>query len=170
MLQRLVDDVRSGMGDSLRLTGLAVAAAGALLVATSFFCAAVFGLGCAAATIMPNPWLFDAAPLLIGVSALTFANTSNSLMQITTEPAMRGRVMAIRLAVALGCTPLGAPFVGWVADRFGPRWSVGVAAASGIAAALVALHHLAKHHRLHLSVEAGRLRFRVEEETAVQPH
>jgi hypothetical protein len=42
MLQRLVDDVRSGMGDSLRLTGLAVAAAGALLVATSFFCAAVF--------------------------------------------------------------------------------------------------------------------------------
>jgi hypothetical protein len=42
MLQRLVDDVRSGMGDSLRLTGLAVAAAGALFVATSFFCAAVF--------------------------------------------------------------------------------------------------------------------------------
>jgi len=42
MLQRLVDDLRSGMGDSLRRTGLAVAAAGALLVATSFFCAAVF--------------------------------------------------------------------------------------------------------------------------------
>lgn len=42
MLQRLVDDVRSGMGDSLRLTGLAAAAAVALFVATSFFCAALF--------------------------------------------------------------------------------------------------------------------------------
>jgi hypothetical protein len=42
MLQRLVDDIRSGMGDSIRLTGLAAAAAGALLVATSFFCAALF--------------------------------------------------------------------------------------------------------------------------------
>jgi len=131
--------------------------------------AAVFGLGCTLAAIMPNPWLFAAALAVIGVSALTFANTSNSLMQITTEPAMRGRVMAIRLAVALGCTPVGAPFVGWVADRFGPRWSVGVAAASGIAAAIVALHHLAKHHRLRLRIEAGRLRFRVEEEAALRP-
>jgi len=128
--------------------------------------AAVFGLACGIAALMPNVWLFAAALAVIGVSALTFANTSNSLMQISTEPAMRGRVMAIRLAVALGCTPLGAPFVGWVADRYGPRWSVGVAAASGIAAALVALHYLAKHHRLRLHVEAGRLRFRVEEEPA----
>lgn len=42
MLQRLIDDVRSGMGDSLRLTGLAAAAAFALFVATCFFCAALF--------------------------------------------------------------------------------------------------------------------------------
>jgi hypothetical protein len=42
MLQRLIDDVRSGMGSSLRLTGLAAAAAFALFVATSFFCAALF--------------------------------------------------------------------------------------------------------------------------------
>ena len=43
--------------------------------------------------------------------------------------------MAIFLAIALGGTPLGAPVVGWVADRFGPRWALGVAAASGFAAA-----------------------------------
>jgi MFS family permease len=50
---------------------------------------------------------------------------------------MRGRVMAIRLAIALGGTPIGAPIVGWVADHYGPRWSLGLAAASGIAAALI---------------------------------
>jgi hypothetical protein len=42
MLQRLIDDVRTGVGNSLRLTGLAAAAAAALFIATSFFCAAAF--------------------------------------------------------------------------------------------------------------------------------
>jgi MFS family permease len=76
---------------------------------------------------------------LIGVAALTFTNTTNSMMQLAAEPAMRGRVMALRLAVALGGTPIGAPIVGWVANRFGPRWALGVGAASGFAAAVVAI-------------------------------
>ena len=60
-------------------------------------------------------------------------------MQLSTEPAMRGRVMALRVSVALGGTPIGAPIVGWVADHYGPRWALGVGAASGFAAALVAI-------------------------------
>ena len=60
-------------------------------------------------------------------------------MQLSTEPAMRGRVMALRLGVALGGTPIGAPIVGWVADHFGPRWALGVGAAAGFAAAIVAI-------------------------------
>ena len=50
---------------------------------------------------------------------------------------MRGRVMAIYMAIAMGSTPLGAPIVGWVADAFGARWALGVAAAAGVAAAFV---------------------------------
>jgi archaellum biogenesis protein FlaJ (TadC family) len=42
MLQRLIDDVRAGVGNSLRQTGLAAAAAVALFIAISFFCAAAF--------------------------------------------------------------------------------------------------------------------------------
>jgi len=49
-------------------------------------------------------------------------------------------VMALRLAVALGGTPIGAPVVGWVANRFGPRWALVVGALSGFAAALVAVY------------------------------
>jgi hypothetical protein len=64
-------------------------------------------------------------------------------MQLSTEPAMRGRVLALRLAVGLGVTPVGAPIVGWVTDRFGPRSGVAVGAASGFAAALIALHYMA---------------------------
>jgi MFS family permease len=104
--------------------------------------AAVFGVGCALAAIMPNYWLFAGMLVIVGMAALTFANSSNSLMQLATEPAMRGRVMAIRLGIALGGTPIGAPIVGWVADYFGPRWSLGVAAASGIVATAFGVRHL----------------------------
>jgi MFS family permease len=68
-------------------------------------------------------------------------------MQLSTEPTMRGRVLALRLALGMGVTPIGAPMVGWVADRFGPRWSMGVAAASGFAAALVALRYMMTSRR-----------------------
>jgi MFS family permease len=68
---------------------------------------------------------------------------------------MRGRVVAIFLAIALGSTPLGAPMVGWVADRFGPRWALCVGAGAGFAATLVGIHYLAKYRRLRLRVDAG---------------
>ena len=104
----------------------------------------IFGIGCTMAAMAPNYAFFGVALIVIGVPALLFFNTTNSLMQLTTEPAMRGRVMALRLAVALGGTPIGAPIVGWVADHFGPRWALGIGAASGFAAALVAVLALAR--------------------------
>jgi MFS family permease len=126
--------------------------------------AAFFGAGCAMAAVMPTYWLFGLVLVLIGVSALTITNSTNSLIQLSTEPAMRGRVMAIRLAVALGGTPIGAPIVGWVADRFGPRWALGVAAASGFAAAMVVVHYLAKYRHLRGRLEGGRLRFTIDDD------
>ncbi|MFM0289622.1 MFS transporter [Paraburkholderia megapolitana] len=110
--------------------------------------AAMFGVGCTLAAIAPGYWLFGSALVVIGVAALTFTNTTNSLMQLSTAPAMRGRVMAMRIGVALGGTPIGAPIVGWVADHPGPRWSLGVGAASGFAAALVGIYALTRQiHR-----------------------
>lgn len=124
-----------------------------------FASAAVFGHGCALAAIMPNFWLFGLALIVIGVSAQTFSTTANSTVQLTTEPVMRGRVMAIFLATALGGTPIGAPFVGWVADAFGPRWALGVGAAAGFAAAIVGIHYLTKYRQLRVRIDAGRVRF-----------
>jgi len=109
--------------------------------------AGVFGLGCTLAAVAPGYWFFAGALVIIGVAALTFTNTTNSLMQLSTEPAMRGRVMALRVGIALGGTPIGAPIVGWVANNFGPRWSLGVGAASGFIAALVAICVLARARR-----------------------
>lgn len=98
---------------------------------------ALFGLGCAAGALAPTYLLFAGALVVLGAATLTFTTATNSIMQLASEPRMRGRVMAIRLAIALGCTPLGAPLVGWVADAFGPRWALAVGAAAGVASAAV---------------------------------
>jgi len=77
--------------------------------------------------------------------------------------------MAIRGAILTGTTPLGAPIVGWVADHIGPRWALGVGAASGFAAALVAIHYLIKHRRLHLHVNGKYARFSIDNDTRNPP-
>jgi MFS family permease len=121
--------------------------------------AGIFGGGLVLAALMPSYGLFALALVLIGIAAQTFTTTANSMVQLTTEPAMRGRVMAILLALALGGTPLGAPVVGWVADTFGPRWALMVGAASGLVAAWVGIRYLRKHRAMRVRMAGGRLQF-----------
>lgn len=106
---------------------------------------AIFGIGCTFAALAPGYWWFAVALVVIGVAALTFTNATNSMMQLDTEPAMRGRVMALRVAVALGGTPVGTPIVGWVANHFGPRWALAIGVFSGLLAASVAGYMLLLH-------------------------
>jgi MFS family permease len=113
--------------------------------------AAFFGIGCALAATMPLYGLFDAALVIVGVAAQTFTTSTNSFVQLSTDPSMRGRVIAILLAIAVGGTPVGAPIVGWVADTFGPRWALGLGAASGFGAAMVAIGYLARRRRAEAS-------------------
>jgi MFS family permease len=124
--------------------------------------AALFGFGCTLAACVPTYGLFGLTLAVIGVCTQTFTTSTNSLVQLSTEPAMRGRVIAILLAIALGGTPLGAPIVGWVADHFGPRWALGVGAASGFAAALVGLHYLKKYRNLQVWFAGGRIHASVD--------
>ena len=118
--------------------------------------AATFGLGCALAACMPSPVWFAASLVIVGLSAMTFTNASASLAQLASASHMRGRVTAIRLAILMGGTPIGAPLVGWTADHWGPRWAMGIGAAAGFLAALVGLVYLVRHRHLRLERCAGR--------------
>lgn len=126
--------------------------------------AAAFGLSCALAACMPGPGWFAASLVLIGISAMTFTNSSASLAQLASAPHMRGRVTAIRLAIMMGGTPIGAPLVGWTADHWGPRWAMGIGAAAGILAALVGVLYLVRHRQLRVVRGAGRWRLRMDED------
>lgn len=103
---------------------------------------AVFGIGCGLAAIAENFWFYGVMLALVGVAAQTVTTSIVGLVQLTSDPAMRGRVMALLMAISLGGTPLGGPIVGWIADRFGPRWAMSVGAAAGFAALLVGLRFM----------------------------
>jgi MFS family permease len=130
--------------------------AGALLAARRerprvgllFGAAAIFGIGCTMAALMPGYGSFAASLTVIGISAQTLTTSANSVVQLSTDPAVRGRVMAIYMAIFMGGTPIGAPIVGWVANAFGPRWALGVGAAAGFAAAIVGILYLVKYRRM----------------------
>jgi hypothetical protein len=65
------------------------------------------------------------------------------------------------MAIFMGGTPIGAPLVGWVANVAGPRWSMAVAAVSGLAAALIGMVWIirAKQLRLGFNRRARGLRY-----------
>jgi len=84
--------------------------------------AAVFGLLVTMAGLMPSYLTFALVLPLCGFSALTMITTANAYMQMAAAPQLRGRVMALYLAVFMGGTPIGAPLLGLMAERYGARW------------------------------------------------
>jgi MFS family permease len=73
----------------------------------------------------------------IGLGQLVIASTSNALVQLDSDPAMRGRVTAIRSVTSQGVTPIGGVLIGAVAQAFGARWAVAVGGAGALAAVIV---------------------------------
>jgi predicted MFS family arabinose efflux permease len=96
-----------------RTTRLRVMAGGAI----------VFGGLEVAPAWSPAAWLFMPLIVLVGIVGLTVNVTSNSMVQMGSDPEMRGRVMSLYMMVFTGGTPLGGPVFGWLADTFGVRVS-----------------------------------------------
>ncbi|MFD7434596.1 MFS transporter [Streptomyces sp. NPDC059861] len=94
--------------------------------------ALVFGTVEIVAAATPSLWLFALLMIPLGVCGMTVNVTANTGIQMATDPAMRGRVMALYMMVFLGGSPVGAPIVGWITDTYGAR--VGLATGGAIAA------------------------------------
>lgn len=100
--------------------------------------ALLFGISSAVMASMPTFELYMVASIAVGFSALTMLTSANALIQTTTEPRMRGRVMALYSMILMGSTPIGSPIVGWIGEEIGPRWAVGVGAIAAIVVSLAA--------------------------------
>jgi len=95
--------------------------------------------------LMPSYLVFAIATPLLGLSLITMLNSANTTVQLTTEPTMRGRVMALYMMLVMGGTPIGAPFIGWVGATFGARWTLvggGLLSLAGIAIAVAVFRGL----------------------------
>jgi MFS family permease len=98
-----------------------------------------FGALMVATAAAPTVWLTCALLVAVGTAMMLFMATANTTLQLGSDPAMRGRVMALYGLLFAGSTPLGGPMLGWISETFGPRVGVGIGGVLSLAAALAAV-------------------------------
>jgi MFS family permease len=86
--------------------------------------AAAFGVAEIVAGLMPTYLSFALFVPVIGLFTITLLNSANATMQLASEPAYRGRVMALYMTVVMGGTPLGSPLIGAIGEHLGARWTL----------------------------------------------
>jgi len=112
---------------------------------------AAFAVASAAAALAPSYTWFAVLLIPVGLTALTVLTTANSMVQLSVDPAMRGRVMALYMAVMMGGTPLGSPVIGWIGSAWGPRWTILVGSIATGLAVLAAMLYLVRSEDMHVS-------------------
>jgi MFS family permease len=113
-------------------------------VALVLLSACGFGVAALVVSTMPDPVLYGALMLPVGVMIIMVTTAANATMQTGVDPEMRGRVMSVYMVVFLGGTPIGAPLVGVIGEHFGARYAVGGGGLVSILAAVVAAYALAR--------------------------
>jgi len=91
--------------------------------------------------LAPNFLFYTLMLIPTGLSALTVMVTANSMIQLSVAPEVRGRVMALYMAVFMGGTPVGSPVIGWIGETFGARWTILIATVTcGIAVVVATIY------------------------------
>ena len=112
----------------------------------------LFSLTTLALAFAPTFTAYTILLIPTGLFALTVMVTANAMVQLSTDQHVRGRVMALYMAVFMGGTPVGAPFLGWIGDQFGARWTVLIATAMCGATAILVIIYLMRHDHIRLRI------------------
>ena len=115
-----------------------------------------FTLSTTAAALAPTYLLFALALVPTGLSALTALTTANAMVQLRTDPLVRGRVMALYMAIFMGGTPIGAPIIGWIGEVWGARWTIAIGPIAVGLALLGVMWWLARQQNVRVSYESQR--------------
>jgi MFS family permease len=99
--------------------------------------AMLFSLVLVTSAFAPNYTIYAIFLPLIGFIALVTFIAANTLIQLRTDSAIRGRVMGIYLTVFLGGTPIVSPLIGWMTQEIGTRYTVAICGAISFTAALI---------------------------------
>jgi MFS family permease len=130
------------------------------------FAAGGFGVASLVSSFMPSYLSYAIVLVFVGFTTVTMLTTANGYVQTTAEPVLRGRVMALYMAVIMGSTPIGAPIAGWVAETFGPRAAIVLGAAAGVLACVIGVTWMLASGRVHRHAES-RFRLTLDETQSI---
>lgn len=101
------------------------------------FFALLFGVCILIASFLTNYILLVVMLAFVGFFSLLYANMTNSILQINSDPKFRGRVIALWSAAFFGSTAVGGPLIGWIGEMFGARWALATGGLAAIFAAII---------------------------------
>lgn len=112
-----------------------------------------FGAAIVAAGVVPVHWAFLVVLVAVGTARLAFIVGAESLVMLSANPGIRGRIGSFHLLVLIGGQAVAGAVIGWVAQTFGLITGFlvagGVTVLAGLAVALI----LAHRHQLRLKVD-----------------
>jgi MFS family permease len=94
----------------------------------------IFSISIMVLSIIPSYSLYILWLPICGFAALTTLVSANSIVQTSTDPAIRGRVMGVYLLIFMGGTPFGSPLIGSATELIGIRPTIAVCGGISLAA------------------------------------
>lgn len=116
----------------------------------------VWALVLAIAAIMPTEATFGVALVATGFGSQLFFQSGNPLVQLSANPAVRGRVMSVWVLVVLGGQAIGGVLMGGIVEAVGARAGMLIAGGVPAVAAVVLAVVLARRGALHLTASGHR--------------
>ena len=96
----------------------------------------IFSISIMVLSIIPSYSLYILWLPICGFTALTTLVSANSIVQTSTDPAIRGRVMGVYLLIFMGGTPFGSPLIGSATELIGIRPTIAVCGGISLAASM----------------------------------
>lgn len=129
--------ISAAMGLGAVLGGLYTAGKREVVASQLVTVAILFGMSMILIAVMPT--LLTALLLIVvmGMLSIIFIALSNTTLQLTSQPQMRGRVMSLWSMAFQGTTPIGGPIIGALADHTNPRVGILVGGLAALLAAVV---------------------------------
>jgi MFS family permease len=96
----------------------------------------VFSASIMMLSVLPNYISYVVWLPICGVTALTTLVSANSIVQTSTDPSIRGRVMGLYLLIFMGGTPFGSPLIGTATELIGIRPTIALCGGISLFASL----------------------------------
>jgi MFS family permease len=97
----------------------------------------VFSISIIILSVLPTFTVYMIWLPICGLSALTTLVSANSLVQTSSDTAIRGRVMGLYLLVFMGGTPFGSPLIGVTTELIGIRPTITICGTISLVASIL---------------------------------